>query len=190
MSISLNDHERRIKDVELKIPNISDRITELENVGGVVKFDSSQIKGLSLYGEGQWKDITSMIPYKLTSNTLISIKGSVRSAMNGVWGSYKDCSNGMTKVGFQTSVYAGEVSSNGHDKYIYIKISSSGISIGVNNWYFGRNIDIQFTGIWYFVEDKAKNLYYKFLDKCNTFTEKLINSFKMTGGEFNGNILK
>lgn len=157
MSISLNDHEQRIKDVELKIPNISDRITELENVGGVVKFDSSQIKGLSLSGRGQWKDITSMIPYKLTSNTLISIKGSVRYAIYGVWKSYKDCSNGMAKVGFQTSVYVDKSGSN-FEGYIYIKTSSSGISIGVDDLRSKSNVDIQFTGIWYFVEDKAKNL--------------------------------
>ena len=189
MSISLNDHEQRIKDVELKIPNISDRITELENVGGVVKFDSSQIKGLSLYGEGQWKDITSMIPYKFTSNTLVSIKGSIRYAISGAWRPSTDCSNGMTKVEFQTSVHINRSAAN-FEGYIYIKASSSGISIGVTDLRSAGNVDMQFTGIWYFIEDKAKNLYYKFLDKCNTFIEKLINSFKMTGGEFNVNLLK
>lgn len=71
MSISLNDHEQRIKNIDDQIPVINNKISSLEqNKPSVVTktFKTSAVR----VPEYQWGDVTSQVGYNFTANTWLS----------------------------------------------------------------------------------------------------------------------
>lgn len=72
MSISLNDHEQRIKNIDGQLPSINDRIGKLEtSQSKIYKFDLKSIPKL-YYDRNSRVNLSGYLPFTITSNMFIA----------------------------------------------------------------------------------------------------------------------
>lgn len=87
MSISLNDHEKRIKNIDTQLPNISNRITKLEQSAGAKKEVYIQrFSNRRVNAGGQWaSERISEIPAAWQMEACCCAFFSASSSNTGLW---------------------------------------------------------------------------------------------------------
>lgn len=119
MSISLNDHEQRIKNIDTQLPNISNRITTLEQAAGTKKEVYIQrFSNRKVNAGGQWaSEGISEIPATWRMEACCCAFFSVNASKSGLWAVLE---KGATWSGGYTSG-----SRNGNDYNTGVRRTSS-----------------------------------------------------------------
>lgn len=174
MAISLNDHENRIKNFEAKLPDISNRITNLENnpKSSVTRIDAATLGQMTFSSNPSSINISSKIS-GLTSTSYVSYSNIRVDLHANFWYGYKSGlpDLGLTRSGSKSFTY-GDLTSNTPTSF-GINVNNGSFSLSVGNANFGRPIYCRMTGAIYVVN--ANNLYYKLLDRVSSLYKEVVS---------------
>lgn len=121
MSISLNDHERRIKDFEGKIVEIGNRITAVENKPGAA------VVSLTNWSQSG-RDFLFPIPNEYLSHKFAVLAINIRCRENQVGNAYPRIESSVNSVTFRS----GGLDNNNRG-YITVTATKSGNNIALRS---------------------------------------------------------